>query len=1374
MAQKIRVVEVKRTLTDILQLSLEEVGALLKEFVKTTTLRINNIQCLYGFINLASEAYWASTHTPVLNAPPDVALRLLLYNASIIPIIGNSKEGLRVRPGIRKKAVTLDGKIIGIAAEDEINVFGVLIDSKSFDIAEKRSSSIIPIVQPLDITIRMGVYLTYDFPIRALQKSEFVNPIVASLKDIGIPLKNAKLPKIIEVFDPSLRTIIFGNIDKDIYNLSLQYIFIDEYLHGGANAWLVQFFTTHKVQPIFKKEIPDDIASWVISGPNNCIIWASEHKNLQYAEGLQFLLNMLAKIYPLIVNSESLRFCLNPLYDLFRVGAMGAFRDVLTDGRESKSAAAFLHSAKIQQEEYKTYERIREQIATSVTQARQYMIIVEDKLGNAQSEPIHHNLQLAGTIDDPNAVLAEIKKRGGKHSVELVTTEYENRRKEWEMQISNKCPHVKLALKLRTTASIDESLTILHALSKYYKVSNRKKTKRPQKQDWIFCVNCEFRVICPHIDELIQLQAKNASFDDIRTSLMWYAMDAGVRSTDDEYGYFCIICSERLSEFITEDRNADVLGSMGGIEDSLRKLIWTEAIKISSRIRFGVLTDPQLFANTATDICHPLLLKAEAGLIRKGSRSARRLIEDEDAIDARTHLYAVIFIYAYILNLIRCSNTQTKNEISIGFEGVQPNSKISKYVDGLLNDLVRVYSGVIAQIEDITNEFITNRFREAYSMMVIDNGDQKLTMQDGAKSLLTEVVALDPTFHYAASAARVFGILSLGPINSPKAAKLEFETVMGRTLPNVLNAKPPKNVIFSSGQSIVDVSHGAHPKFVYKNPLGNLYIQMFGSKLDHYPTENNDFNKLGKKLTELPGVFDSIGTWWGGGKPWHMRGNDIGIDPKLLKYDMSLFAASFRLFVEYSITVADATTWKEFQDRFQKLHLNETAYSEIRSLNAQPAFYSMLPSNAITRQHKTSVLPITSLYDEKGFRHKWNIYVYKMNNETREMTLTELLKMYKSSDNIPLAGYELDSLRCSVCNILQSETGKLDTEIATNSLHARIEFDSFFSYYETRCPIGGLHDFKSSECIKCKLKIKSDNLRAYYDKYYSQYESDRQSVNIDKGTSTIVEKITLKTEKIIIDWQYDYSFIVQAAKFLNSSEINAERTRITPAIIEAIGATEGRDYKEIRDGINVPDLPFSRDDPRILAVDSTVRIFLSEYNMLRYYSRIMHPPFYITELLKTAGVPPSERENLSKLLPNLYDDYHSTFKNLLSPVNERPPSDALQYSIEFLCRMTLQLSKISDGPEWLQKLGNLFAQYELNAILRSEKLLSKPGPFNFMIFGNDTIAGNDDTAEDDIDAYGSPGADGEDVINEIDDDEVIDPFSLEGIDITDIENLEPA
>ena len=206
------------------------------------------------------------------------------------------------------------------------------------------------------------------------------------------------------------------------------------------------------------------------------------------------------------------------------------------------------------------------------------------------------------------------------------------------------------------------------------------------------------------------------------------------------------------------------------------------------------------------------------------------------------------------------------------------------------------------------------------------------------------------------------------------------------------------------------------------------------------------------------------------------------------------------------------------------------------------------------------------------------------------------------------------------------------------------KFDTFFAYYESRCPIGGLHDFRpirnqqNEVCRKCKLQSvlildhvspsRVTEARKYYDKYHSTYEEERKVVT---SGATLFAAVLRPVPAVPVSeattfaqtWSYDYGKVVRAAGLL------ADRG-ITPATIEAIGATENRDYVNIRGGINAPPAPTTRDDPRILAADSDVRIFLTDYNMLRYCARLLKPPRRITELLNKAAVPTSERETLAE------------------------------------------------------------------------------------------------------------------------------------------------
>ena len=108
-------------------------------------------------------------------------------------------------------------------------------------------------------------------------------------------------------------------------------------------------------------------------------------------------------------------------------------------------------------------------------------------------------------------------------------------------------------------------------------------------------------------------------------------------------------------------------------------------------------------------------------------------------------------------------------------------------------------------------------------------------------------------------------------------------------------------------------------------------------------------------------------------------------------------------------------------------------------------------------------------------------------------------------------------------------------------------------------------------------------------------------------------------------------------------------------------------------------------------------------------------------------------------------------------------------------RDPLRILVVEDSEhDWLPRLGQEFAKRTLTAVVRSERLLAKNGPFNFKIFGDHDVG--DEAGTDDFEA-GEFGVAGEDVLADIDaqagEDGVFDAFSLEGVDIDgDNPNLE--
>jgi hypothetical protein len=1129
------------------------------------------------------------------------------------------------------------------------------------------------------------------------------------------------------------------------------------------------------------------------------------------------------------------------------------------------------------------------------------MTIVEDKLGPARAGAVASSLAAAGGgPDDPGRILALL----GKRERELVTTEYENRRLGWEAQVGNKCPHVRLAYRLRAATSARESTDLLKKLSAYYRApqggrgartprprrARGPKPRPPPELEWILCKNCGFRVVCPHVDELIRMEARNLPYDTVRARLMRFAVQYSGRAgggAATSYSYFCRICSERLAEFTGEDRTAEVLGAVGNLDDHVKKVIWVEAVNAAELVRFPMPVDPRRFASTAVGVCHPLLLRAEASLLKRGRRATTKPraepltaddpYGDEETVDARTRLYIALFVYAYVLNLIRSSHEASKEASRrLGFEGVRIGARMSAYAQAILSAVLKKYAGLISRIEDVTPEFIAERFREAYRLVAGAGGPQELTSVDEAKLVVNEVVALSPTYHYIAIAARVFGSLPVARPLTPAEAKREFETVLGRTLPAILADRLADSKselvqmllgVRPTGRGArrvaVEYPRGADPLYVHSDPEVNFLAKMhrvpdaFVETVDMEP-----FNRLAALAAAIPACTEHCVIEAAGGRERPKRAKNraktraakgaktraakgaktrakktrpavipfdasafLRNDPALAAAGSGLYLESYRLFTEYTVDVTDAKSMRAYQGRLAKARARERGYLLFRAATAvknhrQYGFtvsrrFGLYSDPRPELGRKTRVgdpgaapeVPLTYLYDEEGLRHSWaglsnraNLYVYQNIGSpgVAELSLSQLVETIAADYEMgvregPIHGRTLVDVRCSVCKVLLSEIGTLDAGKARASLRALSEFATFFSFYGSRCPVGGLHDFGGSAraCSKCGMAKAlvfgynapehSAAARAYYDEHLERYREQRGVVSavtpsllgaaaespVRRQKQDLFDSAAEALEKyrdFVEKWKYNYTLLVRAA----------ELAEAPVAALETLGATGGREYADVLSGADAPPPPVSADDPRLLAADSDVRMFVTAYNRLRFVHRFSKPPPDAEAALEEAQVPKHEYGGLPERLPDVYDDYHL---KRLAFLQLRAPEEVLLFTIESLARMVLAVASAGAStsagaraePPWVGRLGRGFARAMLEEIIRSERLLAKNGPFNFKIFGDDDVVagslGWDDGPADDF------GAAGEDVLDAIEagggEDGAVDAFSLEAVDIDD-------
>ncbi len=179
-----------------------------------------------------------------------------------------------------------------------------------------------------------------------------------------------------------------------------------------------------------------------------------------------------------------------------------------------------------------------------------------------------------------------------------------------------------------------------------------------------------------------------------------------------------------------------------------------------------------------------------------------------------------------------------------------------------------------------------------------------------------------------------------------------------------------------------------------------------------------------------------------------------------------------------------------------------------------------------------------------------------------------------------------------------------------------------------------------------------------------------------------------------------------------------------------------------------------------------MRLYVTGYNQVRFVARFATPPQYVKQVLAAANVPDFEWDSVAPEFPELAPDF---LAQRMALAKFRSPQDVLEFTLETLARVVLQTAADTGPPgspkkrkPWAGALGAEYAKYALARILRGEKLLSKPGPFDFKIFGGESDVA--DEANYDMAEVG-----GEDVMDEriaaaMSSDNDDNEFSLEGMD----------
>lgn len=322
---------------------------------------------------------------------------------------------------------------------------------------------------------------------------------------------------------------------------------------------------------------------------------------------------------------------------------------------------------------------------------------------------------------------------------------------------------------------------------------------------------------------------------------------------------------------------------------------------------------------------------------------------------------------------------------------------------------------------------------------------------------------------------------------------------------------------------------------------------------------------------------------------------------------------------------------------------------------------------------------ITAVYDENGEKHVWDIIIYKDGSEV------------KKSEPHPKKQSLIVDFKSSKTGVLMTQTQKLDWYTTKDAYLNNIKKSAFFNFFTVKCPIEGLHLFKSGVCTKCGYVDGKKSIE-YYKKYKKVFESETSAISNTWYEREKEPNIKHKDKVEISNWKYNKISTIEVSKLIT-----------TPlSVLEFIGAMEGYTVDQVYKGIDRPPLPKYKNSLQLILLMNHYYNTCSIYNQLRSGIIMDYDPF--VNVIKENGMEVSELANFINYLPkDIYEQYNKVIEEVRND-STKTPEDWYKVYSESLFNLIEKISKINDKTKKIAKyLANNIIHQELSTCLSNGK-----------------------------------------------------------------------
>lgn len=850
---------------------------------------------------------------------------------------------------------------------------------------------------------------------------------------------------------------------------------------------------------------------------------------------------------------------------------------------------------------------------------------------------------------------------------DIIMQEYNKREEYLNAVINNKCPHVALYRKFRRTSNISAMANIYKQLSAYF-------DNNSAPDGMILCNNCGFDIICPHVRELTELNIRPAppSFGEMRARLTKYIYRAPLRSGfKQSYSTAnCKICGETIlqaDEFDSVDEEREAM-----MDEELKNFMWSEMATLIKYLSFGRLVNVPKLITAMRDACYPYIFEIEKQILKSKTNSA-------DEVKAKKRLFITIYAFAYLIHIMTTNTNVTFKNLQLPPDNRKALVVMIKHAVSII---LMARNVIIREIPGMTPDTIKNKIIEAYKS-ISSGGPRTIVSSSDAEDIVVSII-YDPVYKY------IYEINLIDSILRKKSHDGRSESDLVSNLNTLL------------GKSITSSSD------IY----ANIKIPNFAAA----EWRVSEFDGL----SGAPPILNKLSAYISG---YLARSFDIFSDRfELYKHSPYADITAGDIDDPTAFNVTLSPLYEKYTAKYNNIALCENILQKFRKVLVSP-LYSRTPGSKILQVLSIKTVPLGRLYDAKGQKHVFDIYIYEGGNS--EISGKSITSAIESGDR---AGGAVIDRKCSVCGILKSAADDIpEQEIRKSLLNIHI-YSNFFRFYEKRCPEGGLHT-TDAVCAKCGLPNTiidptnmSPNELKYYKKYKDKYKAERDEFS-DADTlmlgapPTIPQPHDPTIDIAALDkWTFNFNIILDLANKL----------KINPRLISAMGAVEKQEYNDVQSGAYIPPETEYKMDTRIYFIDTNIKNLITRYNQVRFFSKLIKPPLELIQLIDNSGISRHKVAELSKKLPDIYNDYDAKLNYIQKT---KKPREIVSFVLQIFCELCLNIW--NNGEKDTERLRQDFVDYFVKKVLREEELLSKPGHFNWSLLYGDSQEKTYDSNYDD-------------------------------------------